>query len=90
MFNMKDVNIALTPSGTEKINDLLGSFNFDDIVNDICQGSFSLDESGIINKIISLFLYFILIILFVAIFSRKLLNSFIILNDIHIHKLYGC
>lgn len=53
---MKDVNIALTPSGTEKINDLLGSFNFDDIVNDICQGSFSLDESGIINKIILLFL----------------------------------
>ena len=53
---MNNYNQAITQSGNQKINELLGNFNFDDIVNEICEGRFSFEAEGIINKIISLFL----------------------------------
>ena len=53
---MKTYNPTITESGNQKITELLGNFNFDDIVNEICEGRFSFEGAGIINKIISLFL----------------------------------
>lgn len=53
---MNTYNPKITESGSEKIAELLGSFSFDDIVNEICEGRFSFEGAGIINKIVSLFL----------------------------------
>ncbi|MBR1969702.1 MAG: stage III sporulation protein AE [Clostridia bacterium] len=53
---MNTFSPSITESGNNKISELLGNFNFDDIVNEICEGRFSFETEGIINKIISLFL----------------------------------
>lgn len=49
-------NPVLTESGAEKVGQLMESFNFNEIVDEIVNGRFSFGVKGIINKIIRLFL----------------------------------
>ena len=55
---MDDFNFKpdITESGADNIAQLLGSFDFGEITDDIVSGSFSFGVSKVIGKIIGLFL----------------------------------
>ena len=46
----------LTQSGAEKISEIYGSFDFEDIVSEITSGSFRIEPSGFLKKIMGIFL----------------------------------